>query len=64
MFLIGTKKDLEAQRQVPYEKAKAFQKERKIHFYFETSARSGEGVEDVFVTAAKMLYSDHKDKFE
>ena len=64
MFLIGTKKDLEAERAVSYEKARAFQKEKGIHFYFETSAKSGEGVEDVFVTAAKMLYSDNKEKFE
>ena len=58
LFLIGTKKDLEAERVVQTDEIRQFQKKAGIHFFMETSAKSGDGVEDAFVSAAKMLYCD------
>ena len=34
------------------------------NIYFETSAKSGENVEDVFIMAAKVLYDNFKDKIQ
>jgi small GTP-binding protein len=62
MFLIGNKKDKEADRAVSLEKAEQFRKEKGIHFFFEASARSGENVERMFIMASKMLYHNYKDK--
>ena len=62
MFLIGNKKDREGEREVSWEKAEAFRKEKGIHFFFEASAKSGDNVEKIFITAAKLLYNNFKDK--
>ena len=62
MFLVGNQKDREAQREVSREKAEQFRKEKGIHFFYETSAKSGENVETIFTMAAKMLYHSFRDK--
>ena len=64
MFLIGNQKDKEKDRQVSKEEAEKFRKEKGINFYFETSAKSGENVEEVFIMAAKVLYDNFKDKIQ
>lgn len=42
------------------DRAIEFQKNNKIDAFFETSAKTGNNVEDVFALAAKQLYSIHK----
>ncbi len=64
MFLVGNKKDKESEREVSLEKAEQFRKEKGIHFFFEASAKSGDNVENIFITAAKMLYHSFKDKIQ
>ena len=62
MFLIGNQKDKEKDRAVSKEEADKFRKEKGIHFFFETSAKTGENVESIFIMASKMLYNNFKDK--
>ncbi|TRY63224.1 hypothetical protein TCAL_11313 [Tigriopus californicus] len=60
IFLIGNKCDLEAQRDVTYEEAKQFAEENGLAF-LETSAKTGEKVEDAFAQAAKHIFQSIQD---
>jgi len=59
IFLIGNKSDLEEERQVQLNEAKTFKEENGIHFFSETSAKNGINAKEVFIEAAKILYSEH-----
>ena len=50
------------QREVSIEKVEKFKRERNIEFSFETSAMTGENIEDLFIIASKLLYNNFKDK--
>ena len=56
IYLIGNKCEEEDKREVTKERAIAFAKERKIHKVFETSAKTGDNVEDVFSCAAREIF--------
>ena len=56
VYLIGSKSDLEDDRQVEKETALEFCQENNIAKHFETSAMTGHNVEEVFSLAAKDLY--------
>ena len=59
IFLIGNKSDLDKERKVKEEDARIFMEENGIHFFSETSAKNGINAKEVFVEAAKLLYSEH-----
>ena len=59
IILIGNKSDLEKERQVQLNEAKKFKEEHNIHFFSETSAKTGINTKEVFTDAAKLLYSNH-----
>ena len=56
VYLIGSKADLEEQREVTKETARAFCDTQGIEKYFETSSVTGFNVETVFSMAAKDMY--------
>ena len=56
MYLIGNRCDLEEDREVPKERAIEFCQQYNIDKFFETSAKTGNNVEEVFSLAAKELY--------
>ena len=56
IYLIGNKSEMEDQREVTLERATDFATEQKLHKVFETSAKTGFNVEEVFATVAKELY--------
>jgi len=54
--LIGNKSEMEDEREVPFERALEFGRAHNIHKVFETSAKTGFNVEDVFACVGKELY--------
>jgi len=60
IMLIGNKKDLEAQRDVTYEEAAQFAKENGLIFV-ESSAKTGENVEEAFLKTAKLIFQSVQD---
>lgn len=60
IYLIGNQKDNEDAREVNFEKATVYSRENGFKLNEETSAKTGENVEDVFVKSASMLYSKFK----
>ncbi|VDK31726.1 unnamed protein product [Taenia asiatica] len=57
MMMIGNKSDLEEQRDVSYEDAKALADENNLMF-LECSAKSGENVEAAFLETARKIYQN------
>lgn len=62
LFLVGNKLDMEDKREVSLDRVEKFKREKNIHFAFETSAMTGENIEDLFIMASKILYHNFKDK--
>ena len=61
-LLIGNKSDLENQRQVSFEDGLRFKRDGGGLLYFtETSAKSGENVDRLFVDLAKFIYLKYRD---
>jgi len=64
VYLIGNKSEMEDQREVTFQRALEFAKEYKLHKVFETSAKTGYNVEEVFAMVAKELYMQSKREAE
>ena len=62
VFLVGNKIDMENSREVSIERVEQFKREKGILFNFETSAKTGENIENLFTLASKVLYNNFKDK--
>merc|ERR1711916_288871 len=60
IMLIGNKKDVDEQRDVTYEEASQFAEEHGLVF-LETSAKTGEHVEEAFVKTAQLIYQSVQD---
>ena len=59
IFLVANKKDKESEREVSAAKGEQFAREKGLHGFFESSAKTGEGVEETFLSAARMLFKMH-----
>ena len=62
LFLTGNKSDLENYREVSTEEALKLKKNSDILYFVETSAKSGENVDKMFIDVAKFIYLKYKDK--
>ena len=62
LFLVGNKKDKEEEREVTADRVEKFKRDRNILFSFETSAKTGENIENLFIFASKILYHNNKDR--
>jgi len=62
LFLIGNKSDLNpVQREVTFEEALEFKRKHNILYFTETSAKSGENIDRLFMDTAKFIYLKYKD---
>ena len=59
IFLIGNKIDLEENRVIEKEKAEKFYLDHQLDFFIETSAKTGENAQKVFIKAAQILYDEY-----
>ena len=60
LFLVGNKCDVNSnERKVSKSQGKNFAAENNM-FFFETSAKTGEGINDLFITIANKLYEKMK----
>eukprot|EP00826_Nyctotherus_ovalis_P064239 TRINITY_DN9418_c0_g5_i1.p1 TRINITY_DN9418_c0_g5~~TRINITY_DN9418_c0_g5_i1.p1 ORF type:complete len:215 (-),score=53.97 TRINITY_DN9418_c0_g5_i1:126-770(-) len=62
IVLLGNRKDEENNRQIATEKAKEFCGKFDLAGYYETSAKSGEGIRTVFTEMTKTLYKNDGDQ--
>mmetsp|Transcript_16968 Transcript_16968/g.12139 ORF Transcript_16968/g.12139 Transcript_16968/m.12139 type:complete len:104 (+) Transcript_16968:415-726(+) len=64
LFLVGNQCDRDGDREVPREKAEKFKKEHGLDYFIETSAKTNENVEKLFMFAAKMLFKKFERKIQ
>lgn len=53
-----------SKRAISEERVEKFKADRGIKYSFECSALSGENIEQLFITASKVLYNTFKDKID
>ena len=56
VYLIGNKAELEEEREITFDRAVEFARAHKISKVFETSAKTGNNVEELFGCAIKEIY--------
>ena len=59
IFLVGNKIDLSENREVSIEEGQKFYEDHKLNLFIETSAKSGENVQELFKKVAIALNKDH-----
>jgi len=62
IVLVGNKKDQESQREVSFEQGKQFAEAHGLFDFVETSAKTGEGVLEIFKKIAVSLYNENLNK--
>jgi small GTP-binding protein len=61
IILIGNKKDLNEKREVTLEQGEKFYKEKQFQLFVETSAKTGENIQQIFLESARILFNDFVD---
>ncbi|MFX0084998.1 MAG: Rab family GTPase [Candidatus Hodarchaeota archaeon] len=62
MYLIGNKNDLTDERIISFEEGETAKKELNMVKFFETSAKTGDHIQDTFEDMAKLLVTKDKEK--
>jgi len=62
IFIVGNKSDLDSMREVYTESVLEFKEMNNIHYFCETSAKTGKNVESLFTDCARFIYLKYKDR--
>ncbi len=63
IYLIGNKSDINpAEREVTFEEALEFKQKHNLLYFTETSAKSGDNIEKLFIDASKFIYLRYKEQ--
>ena len=58
IFLVANKKDKEQDREVSTSKGEQFAREKGLHGFFETSAKTSENVDDTFTHVTRIIFTN------
>ena len=61
-YLIGNKSDLVNDRDIPFEAGEATKQELNMANFFETSAKTGDHIQEAFENMARLLVDSNRDK--
>ena len=62
IFIVGNKCDLDSMREVYVDNVLEFKEMNSIHYFAETSAKTGKNVESLFTDCARFIYLKYKDR--
>lgn len=62
IYLVGNKNDLEEERDITYEEGELKHKQLKFVKFFETSAKTGEHIQETFEDLARLLVDSNREK--
>ena len=64
IYLVGNFADMQDEREVSYEEALNFAREENFGHYVETSAKTGQNVQELFQTLTKHFYINHENNLD
>ncbi|CDW79731.1 UNKNOWN [Stylonychia lemnae] len=63
-YLVGNRVDLEDSREISHQEGSSLAKDKRFGNFFETSAKTGQNIRELFIQVTKHLYLKNKDRLD